>query len=891
MNKTSLALAVSLCCALTACQQTQQQMVLNDVVDHQFAEVTQAIPSPAQMSVDIVASGRVSTLKHIDIVKVGKQIPYTYSDGKITNSPGFNWWVSKHFALKSDRPEDQVKLYLELLEMSYPHYKELFGAEPANIENQRIAAVYGSSKKDTKIFVTDDGLQRGISAGGEAMFYNLAGYSFPSAREQHQRYIVIHEQGHAFQMALMDYPGWLPTWFTEGTADALAHHYYDPKKKQLKVMVFDRGSPMDYIRLGLKEYHQLKQPSIQDMTTNPQLYRGINFLIVHFMLDDPKRSHLFKAYRDEMANKRRSDYTDGKELSHQLMADIFGDWPQVERDFADYVQNVNKTFNIAAGPWEQDGNQYWVRTLNNSYEHGSPRMDLYLKPGDKPQYQPFKFDQPMAEKSALIGEVNRGGDTPSLAIEIDYQADHLHRGYAGIALGIHIPEASQKLIIADNKAKQFGQRAYNPNDDHFLGIKLNQGETLIVNGESIGAANISYALPFELIADLESQSNPKLGVQVTIEQKALKFTIKSANQQFVSHYPISQQTREKLLTRHIGVMSENAQHRITPYFDDGRDLNPQLADLSHNADVNPWRNPADGAISRLTRAIWRLADKSPAALKRLNDEMIAATTQGVQAQRASLNRFNQQLDMMVQAILSSGQDRERINQALIELSGLSLRMEWRQESADGRREVAAVLNNTSEQPATAVMNITQQQNAQQQNAKQLQTRVLSGQKQQVSLTTSAQTRASSEKINATTEVDWLGATIHLTAVSDARPYPWSSMAIVQQAISDGETVSIVSEFRGPHAGTTKGKLRVEAYPSHLFEQSVIELAVDIKPYEIRQFTNQLQLKPGAMGQPYAVDVSFAVEIDGEAVLLKQRSAVLSSKELSSQKASRTAGSQ
>ncbi|MFT4929992.1 MAG: hypothetical protein ACI8WB_006127, partial [Phenylobacterium sp.] len=187
MNKTPLALAISLCCALSACQQSQQAQSPAIETNSQLAQsdnatVSSIIPTPSELNVDIVATGRVSTLKHIDIVNVGKQIPYTYSDGKITNSPGFNWWVSKHFALKSDRPTDQVKLYLELLEMSYPHYIELFGAEPANIDNQRIAAVYGSSKRDTKIFVTDDGLQRGISSGGEAMFYNLAGYSFPSAR-------------------------------------------------------------------------------------------------------------------------------------------------------------------------------------------------------------------------------------------------------------------------------------------------------------------------------------------------------------------------------------------------------------------------------------------------------------------------------------------------------------------------------------------------------------------------------------------------------------------------------------------------------------------------------------------------------------------------------------
>ncbi len=875
MKKTSIALAVSLCIALSGCQQTASNQAQNQPLPAKNVEsnteitTAQSIPAPAELNVDIIATGRVSTLNHIDIVKVGKQIPYTYSHGKISNSPGFDWYVSKHFALKSDRPQDQVKLYLELLEMSYPHYKELFGAEPANIENQRIAAVYGSSKRDTKIFVTDDGLQRGINAGGEAMYYNLAGYSFPSARQQHQRYIVIHEQGHAFQMALMDYPGWLPTWFTEGTADALAHHYYDPKKKQLKVMQFDRGSPMDYVRLGLKQYEQLNSPSILDMTSNPQLYRGVNFFIVHFMLDDPKRAHLFKAYRDEMAALRRAPEQNNEAVSKQVMEDIFGDWSQVEKDFAQYVKNINKTFNVAAGPWEQDGNQYWVKALNNSYEHGSPRMDIFLKPGDKPQYIPFKYDQPLPEKSTLIGDVNRGGDTPSLAIEVAYQKDHLHRGHVGLALGIDIPEASQKLIEADKKVGTFKQKSYNPDNDKLLSIKIDRGETLVVEGKTIGADNISFALPFELISDLENQSNPKLGVQVTIDSAALKFTLRSANQQFVASFDISESTRQKLLSRHVAVLAENAQHRVTPFFDDGRDLAPHQADLSQQAAVNPWRNPADGAISRLTRAIWRLGDNAPAMLEKLNNMMISATDKGPKAQQLSLMAFTRKLPDLVNTIKASGAASDKINQALIELSGMKLRLEWRKEQDNQSREVAAVIENTSAVAAELSLEVAQSSVNQQASGT-----LEAGSKRQVSLITTAATRSSNDKIVATSKVNWMGADIVLTSGSDAQPYPWSSMAIVEQASNNGESVSIVSEFRGPHAGKTKGKMRVTAYPSHLFVEPMIEEEVDIKPYEIRQFASKLKLKPGMTDQPYAVDVSFEVEIDGEPVLLKERSGVV-----------------
>jgi len=831
--------------------------------------VSKTIPHPSQMSVDVTASGRVSTLNSVEVVKVGKNIPYTYSSGRVNNTPGFDWYVSKHFALKSNRPEDQVILYMELLESSFPHYIELFGMTPPDLENKRMAAVYGSSKKETKIFVTDDNLTRGISAGGEAMFYNLVGYSFPSAREQHQRYIVVHEQGHVFQMSLMDYPGWLPTWFTEGTADALAHHYYDPEKKQLKVMVFDRASPMDYIRRGLREYEALNSPKIEDMTNNPRLYRGVNFLIVHFMLDHPDRSHKFKAYRDEMAAMRKSDYGDGKELSHQLMMDIFGDWDKVEAEFVDFVASVDKTFNAAAGPWEQDGNKLWVRVLNNSYEHGSPRMDVRLKPGKQPFYNQFKFDQPLPEMSSLVTKPARGVDNPTLSLEIDYLADHLHRGHAGIGLGLKIIEENQKRLQADKKVGTFKQKSYKPDEDELLQIRVVKGNTLVVNAESLGGEDISYSLPVEMIADLESQKKPKLGLSVTINDDHLFMVLKSKNSQYEEKFSISTSIKAKLLDRDMAILAENAEHRLTAFFDEGRDLNPVPRDATTNLEVNPWANPADRSISRLFRAMWRLGDKVPNELTTMYDFMVAATPKDRATQLASLDKLNKASASLVAAIVNSGASKDKINHALKELSGLHFRLEWRQEKANGEQVVSAVLRNQGASVAKAKITVTQQGN------KTLSKNVeLAGAgKTMQDLITTAATRASKQVIIAKALVEWQGQTIELTQEQGARVYPWSSMAIVEEANVVGKEVSITSEFRGPHAGETKGKIMVQAYPSDIYETSYFEEEITMSPYEIRQFTNKFTLKSGEVATPSAIDVTFELVIDGEPVLINERSEV------------------
>ena len=831
--------------------------------------VASVIPHPSTMSVDVTASGRVSTLNSIEVVKIGKNIPYTYSSGRVNNTPGFDWYVSKHFALKSNRPEDQVLLYMELLESSFPHYIELFGMTPPDMENKRMAAVYGSSKKGTKIFVTDDNLTRGISAGGEAMFYNLVGYSFPSAREQHQRYIVVHEQGHVFQMSLMDYPGWLPTWFTEGTADALAHHYYDPEKKQLKVMVFDRASPMDYVRLGLKQYEALNSPSIQDMTNNPSLYRGINFFIVHFMLDDPDRSHKFKAYRDEMAAKRQSDYGSGKELSHQLMMDIFGDWDKVEAQFVEYVASIDKTFNTAAGPWEQDGNKLWVRVLNNSYEHGSPRMDVRLKPGKKPVYKSFKFDQPLAEMSSLIIKPVRGNDNPTVALEIDYLADHLHRGHVGIGLGLKISDENQQRLAADKKVGTFKQKSYKPDEDELLQIKIVKGNTIVVNASSLGGEDIRYSISPQMIADLESQQQPKLGLSITINADHLTILLKSKASQHKVNFSISNDVRVKLLDRNMAILAENAEHRLTAFFDDGRDLNPVPRDLTTNLEVNPWANPADRAISRLFRAMWRLGDKVPSELSAMYEYMIDATPKDRKTQLASLAKLNAASTSLVAAIVNSGATKDKINHALKELSGLHLRLEWRQEKANGEQVVSAVLRNQGASVAKAKIALHQEGN----NSFTKELELAGGDKTMQNLTTTLATRTSKKAITAKATVEWQGQHLELTVTQGARVYPWSSMAIVEDAKVIGKEVLITSEFRGPHAGETKGKIMVQVYPSDIFETSYYEEEITMSPYEIRQFSNKFTLKSGAKAKPNAVDVTFELVIDGEPVSISERSEI------------------
>ena len=264
--------------------------------------------------------------------------------------------------------------------------------------------------------------------------------------------------------------------------------------------------------------------------------------------------------------------------------------------------------------------------------------------------------------------------------------------------------------------------------------------------------------------------------------------------------------------------------------------------------------------------MWRLGDKAPNELSAMYDFMIAATPKDRKTQLASLDKLNQATPDLVQAIVNSGAAQDKINHALKELSGLHLRLEWRQAQDNGEQVVSAVLRNQGFGVAKADLTLTQ-------GSKKLKKTmsIASGDKDMQNLTTTLATRSSKEDITAQAVVQWQGQAITLTDTQGARVYPWSSMAIVDEAKATGNEVTITSEFRGPHAGDTKGKIMVQAYPSDIYENSYYEEEITMSPYEVRQFSNKFTLKPLATRKPTAVDVTFELVIDGEPVLITERS--------------------
>lgn len=546
------------------------------------------IPSPNEMRAEVHVSGRVSKLEHIDIQYLGKQIPATFSSGKIHNSRGYDWWISKHFALKSDLPEHKVRLYLELLEMSYPHYVELFGMAPAGINKKRIAVVYGSSRARTREAMLDDGFTRGVHqhAGGETMFYNRAGYNFPSHRQHHQRYIVIHETMHAFHMALNGHSTWAPNWITEGMADAIASHVYYPEAKKLAVMVFDRA-PMNYLLTGLYQYQQADQPSFEAINDDPALKRGLNFLIVHFLLNDPERYHYFKRFvRKLMAANPHSEAT--LPTANALLKSTFPNWQQLESDFADFVNAATPSFYIVSGPWEQNGNAYWLR---NSARDALHRLDI------QPSFAAANhavMDFPAPPSSELIAKQS----SQSMAALIQFQSEQLHRGEIGMALQLQQTRASQQAKLGKVSAK-----SVDFTQDSLLRLMIVDGVKLEVSSNLSRFPSQAIALQPQLSKDI--QEYLQLGINIQQSDNGLAITLKSQHHQqdlLFSHPTIA---LDELNLNQISLLGRNNNHSITPYFAS------HSSDISTAHTANPWHFSEAAVLERLFNSCVSFASQLP----------------------------------------------------------------------------------------------------------------------------------------------------------------------------------------------------------------------------------------------------------------------------------------
>ena len=734
-----------------------------------------AIPKPSDMAADVVVSGRTTTARNVATAQTGTEIPETFAGGRVGNTAGFSWWVSRHYALKTDYPEAKARFYLTLLETAYPHYVELFGRPIPGIADKRMAVCYASSTEKLRAALKSDRINWPIQAGGITFEAAKCSFMYPSGSlDYHQRYILLHECTHLYQLCLAGSSYTVPEWYTEGVADSLASHVWEKAALRLTVHVFDKPTTHDYFDEGMVELAR-RPMTAHEIHDRQGVGRGVSFLLACFFLNDPDRLQKFRLYRDEMFRLNRES---NSAASQRLLQELFGPWEKIDAAFSAWLAGVHQTFHYAEWGWEQDADTLW--SYGFAKNEKLSETDVYLAPGEKPAYQPWRMDYPLQPMSPLAGPVERGTAEPSVGCLIDFSRNP-GRGRAGIGLGLvgtadlqPIPggalfadEAGTKPGIkvtayrldklaregarpddAKNGAK-LGEsvdpaialalprsitqglrnnfivewdgwlRAAKDNaytfsttsDDgswlwvdgnlvvdnggthnaqevtgsvklaagmHRLRIRYFQAEgarafdaamrfggrpgclkllvedgvMLVMDGTDLGMARQAAAIP-KNVRDAMAAGGHRIGLTARIARTAVEVTVRAADPnasapaEYKTSLPLTEPERARLLSHPLAILARDGYHGVTPYFDDRRRPEP---DLAVPAPPNRWRNPGDHQLEALYRAAWRLKDKAPPSLLALKEKLLAAADKDPQAQQAALAACEQSLAAVIKDI-------------------------------------------------------------------------------------------------------------------------------------------------------------------------------------------------------------------------------------------------
>jgi len=613
-----------------------------------------AVPVPSETPARVIVSGRTSTVKEVKIVRTGKGIPETFSGKMLKNTPGFDWYVSQHYALKTDYPEQKARFYLTMLELAYPHYVELFGAEPADMDKLRMAAVYGSSKRQLGKALMSDGIVWDFRGGGITFESGYrCSYVYPSGSlKYHQRYILLHEATHLFQMCLAGTVYNTPNWYYEGVADALGAHVYDSARRQLTVDVFDKPTTHDYFDEGLREFR--RQPETAErIFRKGEASRGKSFLLIHFFLLDPDRAQKLRLLRDELRVRRRYDPVHAGKLLQELL----GPWPKINAEFDAWRASLHNTFHYAEWGWEQDADALW--SYGFAPRGKLSRTDVYLIPNGKPAYDPLRMDYPLRADSRLVGDVARGAPEPSVGCVLDFSRNPAY-GRAGIGLG----------LIDDEKD---GGKA---GSAEFLRVLVVEERQLLIDGRDLGIQRRTVDLP-KAFRQAAKQSGHRIGMNIKIATAGLHVRLRAGGgasggpAEFSTSVPITPSQRERLLSRPLAVLARDGYHGVTPVFDDRRREEP---DLLTPAPPNRWRNAGDKQLWMLYRCQRRLGRSASASLLKLKAAMLKAVAESPEGQARALEAFDRRIAGVLRDIRECGADGKTIGQVTADVNkAVSLR--------------------------------------------------------------------------------------------------------------------------------------------------------------------------------------------------------------------------
>jgi hypothetical protein len=615
------------------------------------------VPTPSQTPCHVIVHGRTSTLKSIVVKKVGQHIPRIFH-GQHTckNTPGFDWYVSQHYALKANVGDELAKEFLTQVELAYPHYVEIIGREPSGIEDTRLAFVHATDLPSLqKAVISDIGTHWVGDGGGVTLPHSFAAYNYPSGGLSYHRHdINIHECLH-LQQVVVQQGFFTPVRFTEGITYALANHVYDPERKRLTVAVFDKAPINNPIDASLRLMRTKGALSLDDVMRGkvPSEYgHGALGLYTAFFWSDPERLMKWRLWRDEMFRLGKDPRV--QPLDRELLRELSGGTlDRLESDWRDWLGTRRTTFTHVDWGWEQWGDtlQSYGWPWNKEY---FSQMDINLPPGKKLRPDPLRMDYPRTPRPAIVGAIQLGAAEPTVGCVVDFSQAEASpgsfTGWAGLGLGVD----GRKL----------------------LRVVVQENKELVLDGAllNLDAGRKNTAFTPEVLSAARSQR--RVGLTIKIAPAAVVVTVRAGTgddiKEMAVSYPITAEERRGLLERHMAALSRHARHLITPYLEEPTG---PTEDYTQAAPANRWHFAADHETYRLYRAVWRLGASAPASLLTLKKQMLTAMDKDADTQKEALLAYRAQIGPVLRDVSQlQGTEAMEVTRELSGI-GMSIRME------------------------------------------------------------------------------------------------------------------------------------------------------------------------------------------------------------------------
>lgn len=619
------------------------------------------VPPPAETPANIVTSGRTSTAVDIKVVKVGQEIPKTFAGARMANTPGYAWYVSEHYALKSSMGDDFSRMMLEVSELAHPHWVEMTGLAPPDPETTRMCIVYGKSRNDMNTAVLADlGWTYNHGGGGVTFPHNNTAYNFPSGSLQyHMKDLVIHENLHMLQAVSGD-----DRMGTENFTFAGAQHVFSAANKRLTVECFDRAPVNNWTDLGLAEVRKQFVPLRTLLEKHWHSGGGLGALHSFFFWSDPDRYLKWKIWRDEFYADRVTNDT-----NVAFMEDIFGPLDELDAAWERWVKERRASFHYISWGWEQDGDAL----MAYGYDPKAwSQMDLPYPPGETVRYDPLRMDYPAEPMPPIVGPVERGVEEPT----VGFVADLSGGGWVGFGLGVV--------------------------DRGMCHVVIDSGHKLVVEGKDLPIARQEFPLTDE-VRTAGERSGKRYGVTVQIRRNELAVTVRSSpTNRMDVNVPLEPAVRERLMSRPLSLIANGGQPKITPFIDDARRPEP---DLSVPAAANRWRFAGLDRLETLYRAAWRLKGRAPGSLLALKREMLAAVTGNAATQAAAVAAYESRIDAVARDVRGCGADPRTIAAALADLAGVFMTFDALPDASGGMASLTARINSRLDGEAAGTLTL------------------------------------------------------------------------------------------------------------------------------------------------------------------------------------------